>query len=137
MNSNEVPAFERRVETDGRDTRVVIWDRSQNRPAGSVVVGPSRTFGGYFHSGLMVVDAAYDHAGAGELLRYLATNSGRAVSRDEILRRVWRINPNGVESRTIDMHIARLREKLHDDGENPRIVLTVRGKGYMFAAEHH
>ena len=72
-----------------------------------------------------------------ELLRYLATNSGRAVSRDEILQRVWRINPNGVESRTIDMHIARLREKLHDDGENPRIVLTVRGKGYMFAAEHH
>ena len=70
-----------------------------------------------------------------ELLRYLATNSGRAISRDEILQRVWRINPTGVESRTIDMHIARLREKLRDDGDAPRIVLTVRGKGYMFAGQ--
>jgi len=70
-----------------------------------------------------------------ELLRYLATNSGRAISRDEIMQRVWRINPVGVESRTIDMHIARLREKLHDDGDAPRIVLTVRGKGYMFAGQ--
>jgi DNA-binding response OmpR family regulator len=69
-----------------------------------------------------------------ELLRYLAVNSKRAVSRDEILERIWRINPRSVvETRTIDMHIARLREKLHDDPANPRIVLTVRGKGYRFA----
>lgn len=68
-----------------------------------------------------------------ELLRYLACNSGRAVARDELLARVWRITPTGVESRTIDMHVARLREKLKDDRENPRILLTVRGKGYMFA----
>ncbi|HSU69179.1 MAG TPA: response regulator transcription factor, partial [Tepidisphaeraceae bacterium] len=43
----------------------------------------------------------------GELLAYLARNSGRAVSRDEILSRVWRIDPRGGETRTIDMHVAR------------------------------
>ncbi|HYG74371.1 MAG TPA: response regulator transcription factor [Planctomycetota bacterium] len=69
-----------------------------------------------------------------ELLRYLACNSGRVISRDEILSRVWRINPAKVETRTIDMHVARLREKLQDDSEDPKLLLTVRGKGYMFAS---
>lgn len=69
-----------------------------------------------------------------ELVRYLAVNPKRAVSRDEILERIWRINPRSVvETRTIDMHIARLREKLRDDPANPHIILTVRGKGYRFA----
>ncbi|HOW73260.1 MAG TPA: response regulator transcription factor [Phycisphaerae bacterium] len=70
-----------------------------------------------------------------ELLRYLAMNPGRAVSREEILSHVWRLDPNGIETRTIDMHVARLREKLRDDGAQPRVLLTVRGKGYMFASE--
>jgi len=70
-----------------------------------------------------------------ELLRYLALNQGRAVSRDEILSRVWRITPHGVDTRTIDMHVARLREKLRDDPAQPRVILTVRGKGYTFSAE--
>jgi DNA-binding response OmpR family regulator len=69
-----------------------------------------------------------------ELLRYLAMNCERVVSRDEIMERIWRINPRSVvETRTIDMHIARLREKLHDDPDNPQIILTVRGKGYRFS----
>jgi len=70
-----------------------------------------------------------------ELVRYLATNTGRAVSRDEILSRIWRLNPHSVTTRTIDMHIARLRAKMRDDPENPRILFTVRGKGYMFRAD--
>jgi len=69
------------------------------------------------------------------LLRYLIRNSGRAVSREELLARVWRISPHGLPTRTIDMHIARLREKLRDDPSNPGIILTVRGKGYMFSGE--
>jgi DNA-binding response OmpR family regulator len=69
-----------------------------------------------------------------QLLRYLACHAGRAVSRDELLARVWGLNPSGITTRTIDMHIARLREKLHDDPGSPRIVLTVRGQGYMIAA---
>ena len=43
-----------------------------------------------------------------------------------------RIPPQGVSTRTIDMHVTRLREKLRDDPAEPRILLTVRGKGYMF-----
>ena len=69
-----------------------------------------------------------------ELLSYLARNRGRAISRDELLGNVWRIRPDGVATRTIDMHIARLREKLRDNPTKPEILLTVRGQGYMFAA---
>ncbi len=69
-----------------------------------------------------------------ELLRYLAANPGRAISRDELLTRVWQLNPRGLSTRTIDMHVTRLREKLRDNPDEPQVVLTVRGKGYMFAA---
>ena len=68
-----------------------------------------------------------------ELLRYLATNPDRAITREELLSSVWRIDPRGAETRTIDMHVARLREKLRDDPADPKIILTVRGKGYSFA----
>jgi DNA-binding response OmpR family regulator len=71
-----------------------------------------------------------------ELLRYLICNGGRAIERREILSNVWRINPEAiVETRTIDMCIARLREKIHDDPATPHLILTVRGKGYMWAAK--
>ncbi len=69
-----------------------------------------------------------------ELLAYLSANRGRAVAREEILANVWRISPHGLPTRTIDMHVARLREKLRDDPAEPAILLTVRGKGYMFMA---
>jgi DNA-binding response OmpR family regulator len=63
------------------------------------------------------------------VLGYLARNAARVVSRDELLERVWRLPPNQVRTRTIDMAVARLREKL---GAGEAIV-TVRGKGYRFA----
>jgi DNA-binding response OmpR family regulator len=69
-----------------------------------------------------------------ELVRYLASHNGRVIAREEILANVWRINPKGLPTRTIDMHVARLREKLRDDPASPSILLTVRGKGYMFTA---
>jgi DNA-binding response OmpR family regulator len=69
-----------------------------------------------------------------QLLRYLAAHVGRAISREELLARVWGLDPAGITTRTIDMHVARLREKLRDDPAQPRIVLTVRGQGYMLAA---
>ena len=69
-----------------------------------------------------------------ELLRYLAANSGRPVSRDEILERVWRLNPRRLITRTVDMHIAHLRDKLRDNPFSPRVLFTVRGTGYMVAA---
>ncbi len=63
-----------------------------------------------------------------ELLRFFAARPGRCVSRDEILLRVWQVDPKGIETRTVDMHVARLREKL----ARPELLLTVRGKGYLF-----
>ena len=66
-----------------------------------------------------------------ELLRYLAVHAGRAIARDEILANVWQISPRGLPTRTTDMHVARLRDKLRDNTEQPTVLLTVRGKGYM------
>lgn len=68
-----------------------------------------------------------------QLIQYLAAHRGRAISREELLRRVWRIEPQHTETRTIDMHVANLRFKMRDDATDPRILLTVRGKGYMLA----
>jgi DNA-binding response OmpR family regulator len=65
-----------------------------------------------------------------ELLRYLAVNRQRVVARDELLSRVWGVNPKALETRTVDMHVARLRDKLRD--EEGRVLTTVRGKGYRW-----
>ena len=69
------------------------------------------------------------------LIAYLARYEGRAISREEILRRVWKIDSPHIETRTIDMHVANLRSKLRDSGETPKILLTLRGKGYMLTTE--
>ena len=67
------------------------------------------------------------------LLSFLVANRQRAVSRDELLARIWGIEPRGVETRTIDMHIARLRTKLRDPSgrRTPEAIITVRAYGYM------
>ena len=70
-----------------------------------------------------------------ELLGYLARCVGRTVTREELLQHVWRLPANAVRTRTIDMHVARLREKLRDDPAEPRIIVTARGKGYRFGGE--
>ncbi len=66
-----------------------------------------------------------------DILRYLGDNPGRAIERAELLQHVWGFDPSGMQTRTVDMHIARLREKLGDDSQSPHIIRTVRGKGYM------
>jgi DNA-binding response OmpR family regulator len=67
------------------------------------------------------------------ILAFLVAHHKRAVSRDELLSRVWGIEPRGLETRTIDMHIARLRTKLRDPSgrPTPEAILTVRAHGYM------
>lgn len=64
------------------------------------------------------------------LLRYLIDANGRTLTRQEILRQVWNLDPERIETRTIDMHMAHLRSKLGTD-VSKRIV-TERGKGYRF-----
>ena len=56
-----------------------------------------------------------------DLLRYLANAPERTVSRDELLQSVWGIDPRGVRTRTVDVHVARLREKLQDDPADPSV----------------
>jgi len=68
-----------------------------------------------------------------ELLRYLIDHRGKVVSRDELLEGVWEYQP-GVSSRTIDVHVAWLRQKLEDNPQTPRHIHTVRGVGYRFSA---
>lgn len=68
-----------------------------------------------------------------EVLEYLAANRGRAITREELLQRVWGLDPRGVQTRTVDMAIARLRELLNDDPASPSVIVTVRAKGYMLA----
>jgi two-component system, OmpR family, alkaline phosphatase synthesis response regulator PhoP len=65
-----------------------------------------------------------------QLLRYLINHRDRIVLRGEILQKVWEYDPE-VTSRTIDVHIAWLRQKL-DAPHNPRHFQTIRGKGYRF-----
>jgi DNA-binding response OmpR family regulator len=67
------------------------------------------------------------------LLAFLVTHRQRAVSRDELLTRLWGISPQRLETRTIDMHIARLRAKLRDPAgsDTPEAIMTVRAQGYM------
>ena len=67
-----------------------------------------------------------------ELLRYLAQNRGRAIARRELLERVWGLQGGDATTRAIDMHVVNLRDKLADPGHAPEVLLTVRGKGYMF-----
>jgi DNA-binding response OmpR family regulator len=52
------------------------------------------------------------------------------VSRGELLERVWRLDPRGLDTRTVDMTVARLREKLGDRAGDGQVVVTVRGGGY-------
>ena len=67
------------------------------------------------------------------LLKYLVTNRDRAVSREELLGRVWGIGTAGLETRAVDMHVARLRAKLKDPSgvDHPEAIMTVRAHGYM------
>jgi DNA-binding response OmpR family regulator len=67
------------------------------------------------------------------LLKYLTANRERAVSREELLGRVWGIGTAGLETRAVDMHIARLRAKLKDPAgqDEAEAIVTVRAHGYM------
>jgi two-component system alkaline phosphatase synthesis response regulator PhoP len=66
-----------------------------------------------------------------ELLRFLCQNAGETVGRDDILRTVWKDQPH-VTPRTVDVHIAWLRQKIEADPASPCHLHTVRGEGYRF-----
>ena len=66
-----------------------------------------------------------------DLLLYLCQQAGRPVAREELLARVWGYaNHMEIETRTVDIHIAKLRRKIENDPANPEAIVTVRGAGY-------
>src|SRR5882762_1520103 len=67
-----------------------------------------------------------------QLLRYLIHHRDRVVPREEILQKVWEYDSE-VSSRTVDVHVVWLRQKL-DNPHSPRYIQTVRGKGYRFTS---
>ncbi len=71
------------------------------------------------------------------ILLFLLSHRQRAVSREELLAHIWGLEPDGLETRTIDMHVARLRTKLRDPSgrKTPEAILTVRSHGYMAAPD--
>ena len=71
-----------------------------------------------------------------DMLQYLSANSARPVSREELLTKVWGYAKNlGLETRTVDIHIAKLRRKLEPDPSQPRFLVTIRGAGYRLQTD--
>lgn len=67
------------------------------------------------------------------LLELLVKYSGKSFSRGEILQQVWGYTAEQhADTRVVDVHISRLRGKLEDDPDNPELILTARGTGYLF-----
>lgn len=68
-----------------------------------------------------------------QLLRYLVEHRERVVTRQEIMQQVWEYSKEA-SSRTIDVHVAWLRQKLENQPQSPKHIQTIRGRGYRFTA---
>jgi DNA-binding response OmpR family regulator len=66
-----------------------------------------------------------------DILHYLQQHAERPVPREELLEKVWGYRqPESIETRTVDIHIAKIRRKIEDDPKQPKYLLTIRGEGY-------
>jgi len=71
-----------------------------------------------------------------EILQYLRANSERPVPRDELLSKIWGYAKDlDIETRTVDIHIAKLRRKIEPNPADPRFLVTIRGAGYRLMAD--
>ncbi len=71
-----------------------------------------------------------------DILQYLSSNNERPVPRDELLNKLWGYAKNlELETRTVDIHIAKIRRKIEPNPSNPRYLLTVRGAGYRLISD--
>ncbi len=71
-----------------------------------------------------------------DILQYLHRHGDRPVSREELLEKVWGYRqPDVIETRTVDIHIAKLRRKIETTPKQPEYLLTVRGEGYRLIAQ--
>ncbi|MDO8682449.1 MAG: response regulator transcription factor [Armatimonadota bacterium] len=68
-----------------------------------------------------------------KLLQLMAENAGHVLTREQLLDHVWEMRADGVYTRTVDVHVGRLRKKIEDDPDKPRYIITVAGLGYKMA----
>ena len=66
------------------------------------------------------------------IVQHFAANPNRVISRDELYKEVWNETMSELGTRTVDMHIAKLRSKIEHDAADPQIIKTVRGAGYKY-----
>jgi DNA-binding response OmpR family regulator len=66
------------------------------------------------------------------IIQYFAANPNRVIGREELYKEVWNEVLTDLGTRTMDMHIAKLRSKIERDSANPKIIKTVRGAGYKY-----
>ena len=67
-----------------------------------------------------------------QIMQYFAAQPNRVISRDELYHTVWGEEISELGTRTVDMHIAKLRSKIETDNSDPQIIKTVRGAGYKY-----
>jgi DNA-binding response OmpR family regulator len=68
----------------------------------------------------------------GKIIQFFAANQGKVVSREELYKKVWGESMSEIETRTVDMHIAKLRSIIEQNPAQPEIIKTVRGAGYVY-----
>jgi two-component system alkaline phosphatase synthesis response regulator PhoP len=107
---------------------------------------PQRKVGTNFSFGGWEVDAASltiakDGVGVAiskresQMIQYFAANPNRVISREELYEAVWDEHMSELGTRTTDMHIVKLRDKIEADSASPQIIKTVRGAGYKYEPE--
>lgn len=71
-----------------------------------------------------------------QVLEYLQLHSQRPVSREELLSKIWGYQPDmEIETRTVDIHVAKIRKKIEENPKNPKFLVTIRGAGYKMISQ--
>ena len=119
-----------RIQAVLRRSRVCTESRGQLRLGDDIEIDPVN-LSGRFGSGTMSFTRREM-----DILEYLRAYTDRPVPREELLARVWGYARNmGIETRTVDIHIAKIRRKIEPDPAQPKYLVTVRGAGYRLLVE--
>jgi DNA-binding response OmpR family regulator len=109
----------RASDTEKQDEKIVLGSLEINLPSRDVFLDGEP---------LLLTSSQFD------LLSYLARHAGEVISRDQLSRHLRGIDYDGL-SRSIDLAIVRLREKIGDDARHPRMIKSIRGEGYLMVRQ--
>ena len=140
-----IEALLRRSAGSSAEGRLLTSKRSSNGRSTSGRLSDERSPAEVFQFGSVCVDfrrtvvsrdgkAVNVSAREFKLLRYLIEHSGATVSRDELLNEVWGYN-SLTTTRTVDVHISSLRQKIEEDPRHPKSIVTIHGFGYKFVIQ--